>query len=217
VGPGFFNHGKKSSDSSVKGNNNPVIFGFNTDIKSGDTVYHVQSEAREADLLLQTQVFVRGRCIGKKATSYAAMASSPAFGDTQKEQILRDQHRTVLDAVREGRLESILDRPEAEVLATTRQLDIEWLNADSVHDRGRLKMQLRVTDGGHAASGARLTFRLARTNAAPFYTQTATDSGGAADVDFEVDESSLPDAAILVQASFEGRTATRKFLLRQVV
>ena len=194
-----------------------MIFGFNTDIKSAETIYHVQSEAREADLLLQTQVFVRGRCIGKKATSYAAMASSPSFGDPQKEQILRDQHRAVLDAVREGRLESILDRPEPEVLAATRPLDVEWLNADSVLDRGRLKMQLRVTDGGQAAPGARLTFRLARSNAAPFYTQTSTDPAGAAEVDFEVDDSSLPDAAILVQASFDGRTATRKFLLRQVV
>ena len=38
-----------------------MIFGFNTDIKHEETIYHVQSEAREADMLLQTQVFVRGR------------------------------------------------------------------------------------------------------------------------------------------------------------
>ena len=43
-----------------------MIFGFNTDIKHEDTVYHVQSEARENELTLQTQVFVRGRCIGKR-------------------------------------------------------------------------------------------------------------------------------------------------------
>ena len=40
------------------------------------TVYHVQSEAREGELLLQTQVFVRGRCIGKRASSYADKAAS---------------------------------------------------------------------------------------------------------------------------------------------
>ena len=67
-----------------------MIFGFNTDVKHGDTIYHVQSEAREGELLLQTQVFVRGRCIGKKATSYAASEGQP--GDTQKEQQLREQH-----------------------------------------------------------------------------------------------------------------------------
>lgn len=191
-----------------------MIFGFNTDIKSGDTIYHVQSEAREADLLLQTQVFVRGRCIGKKATSYSDQASSPGFADSQKEQILRDQHRTVLDAIRDGKLDSILDHPEPEVLAATRPLDLEWLNADAIHGRGLLKMHLRVTDGTNAAAGARLTVRFSRSNAAPFYTQTSTDDAGSAEIAFDVDEFSLPEASVLVQASFGGRTATRKFLLR---
>ena len=87
-----------------------MIFGFNTDIKHEDTVYHVQSEARESELLLQTQVFVRGRCIGKRATSYADKAAESGFTDQQKEQILRDQHRLVLDAIRDGRLDGVLDK-----------------------------------------------------------------------------------------------------------
>ena len=78
-----------------------MIFGFNTDIKHDDTLYHVQSEAREAELLLQTQVFVRGRCIGKRATPYADRVASGNFTDQQKEQVLRDQHRLVLDAIRD--------------------------------------------------------------------------------------------------------------------
>ena len=82
-----------------------MIFGFNTDVKQGDTVYHVQSEARENELILQTQVFVRGRCIGKRATSYAERLAQGDFTDQQKEQILRDQHRLVLDSIREGRLD----------------------------------------------------------------------------------------------------------------
>ena len=65
-----------------------MIFGFNTDVKHDDTVYHVQSEAREGELLLQTQVFVRGRCIGKRATSYAEKLPTADFTDQQKEQIL---------------------------------------------------------------------------------------------------------------------------------
>lgn len=76
-------------------------------------------------------------------------------------------------------------------------------------------MQLKVTEGGTAASGARLTFRFERPNAVPFYTQAITDSGGAAEIKIEVEESELPDASLLVQANFEGRTATRKFVLRK--
>jgi len=192
-----------------------MIFGFNTDVKHGDTIYHVQSEARESERVLQTQVFVRGRCIGKKATSYAGKLNDATFGDTQKEQQLREQHRLVLDAIREGKVEQALDRAEPEVLATVKELDVEWLNAASVHADRNLTMQLRVTEGGTAAAGARLIFRFARPGAAPFYTQALTDSGGSAEIRFEVDESSLPDASLLVQANFEGRTATRKFALRK--
>lgn len=194
---------------------NPMIFGFNTDVKHGDTIYHVQSEARESERLLQTQVFVRGRCIGKKATSYGGRSAEVPFADTQKEQQLREQHRLVLDAIREGKLDQALDRPEPEVLATVKELEVEWLNADSIHGDRNLIMKLRVTEDGTAASGARLIFRFARPGASPFYTQAVADSGGAAEVNIEVEESALPDSSLLVQANFEGRTTTRKFMLRK--
>jgi hypothetical protein len=194
-----------------------MIFGFNTDVKQGDTVYHVQSEARENELVLQTQVFVRGRCIGKRATSYAEQIAQGTFSDNQKEQILRDQHRLVLDAIREGRVESVLDRKDSpESLAAVKELDLQWVNADSVHANSSLIMNLRVTEGGAAVEGARLTFRFARPDAAPFYTQVATDSGGYAEMKVELEESALPDASVLVQASFGGRTTTRKFRLRKI-
>ena len=76
-------------------------------------------------------------------------------------------------------------------------------------------MQLRVTEGGTAAPGARLTFRFARPGSSPFYTQAVADSGGAAEIKIEVEESALLDSSLLVQANFEGRTATRKFILRK--
>jgi hypothetical protein len=192
-----------------------MIFGFNTDVKHGDTIYHVQSEARESELLLQTQVFVRGRCVGKKATSYGSKTSELQLGDAQKEQQLREQHRLVLDAIREGKLDDVLDHPEPEVLATVKELDVHWVNAESVHADRNLTMQLRVTEGGAAASGARLTFRFARPGGTPFYTQAVADSGGAAEIKIEVEEAELLDSTLLVQINQEGRTATRKFVLRK--
>jgi len=193
-----------------------MIFGFNTDEKYDGTIYHVQSEAREGEMLLQTQVFVRGRCIGKRATSYADQARE-VFTDPQKEQTLREQHRLVLDALREGRLESVLDKKDTpEMLAAIKELDVQWLNTGSVHSGESLVLRLRVTDGGAGADGARLTVRFARADAAPFYTQVTTGGGGEAELKIDVNESSLPDSSVLVQANYLGRTATRKFELRQV-
>ena len=192
-----------------------MIFGFNTDVKHVDTIYHVQSEARESELLLQTQVFVRGRCIGKKATSYAPEPGQAPTDDSHKEQRLREQHRAVLDAIREGKLESVLDRAEPETLSSVKELEVQWLNAESVHSNQSLKLQLRVTEAGAPAGGARLTFRFARPDAAPFYTQTVTDASGAAEIKFDVEESALPDSSVLVQANYLNRTVTKKFALRK--
>jgi hypothetical protein len=193
-----------------------MIFGFNTDVKHEETIYHVQSEAREADLLLQTQVFVRGRCIGKRATPYADQANSPGFTDQKKEQILREQHRLVLDAIRDGRLDQVFDNRETpEALAAIKELDIQWVNAASVHSEEKLTVKLRATEGGQGIANARLTVRLARNNAVPFYTQLATDESGEAELLVLVDESSLADSSVLVQVNSNGRTATRKFQLRK--
>ncbi len=85
-----------------------MIFGFNTDVKYGGTVYHVQSEARQHELLLQTQVFVKGRCIGKRATSYAEQTQQPGFSEDHMHEMLKEQHKHFVSAVREGRIEAEL-------------------------------------------------------------------------------------------------------------
>jgi len=196
-----------------------MIFGFNTDIRHEDTVYHVQSEAREGEQLLQTQVLVRGRCIGKRAVPYGSSAAegktSAQSSDQDKEKMLRELHREVLDAIRDGKLDSIFDKRETpETLAAVKELDLEWINAGSVHASGALAMHIRVTEGDATVQGARLTLRFARPDAAPYYAQVLTDAKGSAEMNVQVDEKSLADSSVLVQASFAGRTATRKFQLR---
>lgn len=202
-------------DWSGEGRRDDMIFGFNTDIKHEDTVYHVQSEARESEQLLQTQVFVRGRCIGKRAVSYSAAAAGGDGSDQHKEKMLREQHRQVLEAIREGKLDALLDKRETpETLAAIKELEMEWINSNSVHAGGTLMMHLRVTEGGVAVEGARLTFRFARPDASPYYAQVLSDASGNAEMTFQVDEKALAESSVLVQANYSGRTATRKFRLR---
>jgi hypothetical protein len=194
-----------------------MVFGFNTDVKHGDTIYHVQSEARLGEFLFQTQVFVRGRCIGKRATSYADRADDPFFSDKQKEGFLRDQHRYVLDAIRDGRVDEVFDKREApETLAAVKQLDLLWVNADSVLANGGLVLKLRVTEAGSPASGAKLVCRFGRPDREPLYSQAVSDTSGTGEIKLEVEESALAESAVLVQAEYNGRTTTRKFRLKKV-
>jgi len=194
-----------------------MIFGFNTDVKHEDTVYNVQSEARQSDFVFQTQVFVRGRCIGKRATSYADRAHQTAFTDKQKEHLLREQHRFVLDSIREGKLEAALDKKDSpEALAAIKQMDMQWVNADSVHEEGSLLMRFRVTEGGAAIPGAKVVSRFGRSDAEPRFSRAVSDNDGTAEIRLDVDESAMEDSAVLVQADYNGRTATRKFRLKKV-
>ena len=176
--------------------------------------------------MLQTQVFVRGRCIGKRAVSYGSSAAegktsaqnSSPNNDQDKEKLLRELHREVLDAIRDGKLDSIFDKRDTpETLAAVKELDLEWINARSVHSSGALTMRIRVTDGGATVEGARLTLRFARPDAPHYYAQVLTDAKGNAEMSVQVDEKSLSDSSVVVQASFAGRTATRKFQLRAAI
>jgi hypothetical protein len=85
-----------------------MIFGFNTDVKHGDTVYHVQSEAFPGSQTLQSTVFVQGRVLGKMTSSYAVHVGQADFSEQKMHELLKEQHRRVLQAIREGRVESIL-------------------------------------------------------------------------------------------------------------
>jgi hypothetical protein len=77
-------------------------------------------------------------------------------------------------------------------------------------------MKLRATEGGQGIANARLTVRLARANAAPFYMQLTTDPSGESELEVMVEESALTDSSVLVQVNSSGRTATRKFQLKRV-
>ncbi|HYH00808.1 MAG TPA: hypothetical protein VD837_16880 [Terriglobales bacterium] len=104
-----------------------TVFGFNTDIRSGDTVYHVQTEAHEAESSMQTAVFVRGRCIGKYVSSYVGEADA----DQQVHELLKQQHRFVLNSVKEGRLETLLNSTAAGRIGTPATESVDSVNANA--------------------------------------------------------------------------------------
>jgi hypothetical protein len=85
-----------------------MIFGFNTDVKVGTLVYHVQSEARQKDLLLETQVFVKGQCIGKCTSPFPEEEVLLDFAEDALQQSLKAQHRRIVAAVRAESLEQEL-------------------------------------------------------------------------------------------------------------
>jgi hypothetical protein len=192
-----------------------MIFGFNTDVKAGDTVYHVQSEARENDLLLQTQVFVKGRILGKRASSYAEDKMQPDFSQDRMHELLKIQHKLMVDAVREKRVEPLFctDGEVQDVNPTG--LAVKWLNPEAVFPAGTAVLKLAVADDHKAADGALLTSRLEVSHDAPIHSQSMTEVDGTAELEITLPTESTHETVVVGRATQGDKSLTRKFRLRR--
>ncbi len=130
--------------------------------------------------------------------------------------MLRNQHRLVVDAAREGKIETVLSLiGEGKDETAASVLKLEWLNVGSVRNENSVLLRLRVTDGGAAVEGVQLTSRFAPEEGPPIYAEAVTDATGQAEIRIPIQEDALTHSAVLVQASHGGRSATRKFRLRK--
>lgn len=194
-----------------------MIFGFNTDVKIADLIYHVQSEARHADLQLQTMIFVRGQCIGKYASSYAEQSSQSGFSEDHIHELLKAQHRMALEMVRDGKVGELLRSAEDIQDAEGNGLVLKWLNEDSAGGRERFAMQVMVSDLGVAAEGALVTCRLAHSPETPIHSQSVTESDGKTELEIDLRNLSprASDPVLLVRAKHGEKSATRQFRLKR--
>ncbi len=187
-----------------------MIFGFNTDASHNGVVYHVQSEAREKDLLLQSQVFVKGRCIGKRACSYAGALGN--VNELQLKERLKTQHRLLLDAINAGSIESALSLGE-EIPDLDGDLALQWLNPDETWREGSATLRLRVTDNRLPVEGVKVGVQGEHPGATPAEVRTGPD--GSAQIVIESSATPARESSILIKATWGDKSATRKIRFRR--
>jgi hypothetical protein len=197
-----------------------MIFGFNTDVKASDNVvYHVQSEARVNDLLLQTQVFVKGHCIGKRASSYAELAVQPNFSTEEMHELLKSQHKMMLEGVKTGKMQDLFCSDGEVQDANATGLAVKWLNSDLMLSNGSIVLKLLVNDHGKPADGALLTSRLSLTHDAHIHSQSMTETDGTAELEIEVPGDTGSELTVLVRAKSSDeespKSVTRKFRIKR--
>ena len=191
-----------------------TIFGFNTDVKLADVVYHVQSEARQNDLLLQTLIFVKGQCVGKQTVSYADNVSRPEFSTEAIHELLKTQHKTVLEAIQQGQIETLLGRgPEVQDVDGT-GLSLQW-TAGSAGGAAALPVSFRVLDSGQAATGAEVVVRGVIASDGLELARGVTDPTGSVELTVPITEEVLARGAVMVRATQQGKSVTRKFRLKR--
>ena len=206
-----------------------LIFGYNSEVRDGDTIYHVQSEARSSPngangasasskLLLESQIFVGGRCVAKHATP-----CQPAADLTAVQESLRLQHRSVLDSIRRGRLN--LNRPAAAPSATVVPIPKLALPAQTAnyllrcmgayYDAARaLVMRFQLTEAGVPKPGVWLRCFLAEANsvlASELIAELRSDRAGM--IELRVVGAVPHDAELQIELEGERHARVRRFSL----
>ena len=88
-----------------------VLTGYNTDIEHAGTTYHVQTEDKgRSNPIVETLVYARGEILYSRRTSYRELVDEKVDNDAIA-LLMERQHRTIVEAIRRGRLAELGDTP----------------------------------------------------------------------------------------------------------
>lgn len=205
-----------------------VRFGFNSDLKLGDLVLHVQTEDRRPRVpMVDTTVYAAGRVVFRRKTSYEERMNEPGFGDQTVRTMLEEQHRSVIEGLRSGEIPIELFPPPPP--ARTAQADagdgaapaampvrtgtalmpappslirVLLTNPTSWLNAGsaRLLVEVRSRDPEQPVADAvvEVSFEGAQR---PFIFKTITDAEGRAEVGFPLPKFGAGGASMVIRAS----------------
>ncbi len=119
------------------------VFGFNTDIKVGNTVFHVQTEDRGVNNpVLDTTIYMKGRVLAKRGTSYQDFLASPDFNEVELHAMLEQQHRRIIEEIRSGQLPEMA---QLGALPAPGGISIQLLNPATFLKGSTMTLELQVT------------------------------------------------------------------------
>jgi hypothetical protein len=179
-----------------------VIFGFNTDLRVGNAVYHVQTEDRgDGNPVIDTTIYCKGRIIRRCVNSYRDFLESPEFTEAALRQRLEEQHRAIIDDLRSGSL--ALEEPQAAptLAAGLPGIQVQLLNPASWLAAGTAKLMLEVKakGGGEAIGDAAIRVTLTGMHG-PVHFTARTDSGGRAELTFPMPRVGPGGTEVVIQA-----------------
>ena len=127
--------------------------GFNTDVRAGERVFHVQTEDRgPAHPRIDTAVYHSGRVVHRLSTDYQEFLTASEFSEEALRQRVHDQHRTVIESLRSGPLaeeiQALLDSAAKATLesaeAAANGIQIQLQNPGSWLSAGNVSLELEI-------------------------------------------------------------------------
>ena len=193
--------------------------GFNTDIKVGEQVFHVQTEDRgPSHPAIDTLVYQSGRILHRKSSNYEDFAGSPSFTPELLHQRVQDQHRAVIEALRSGALDAeIVAATEASSPAAARPagIQIQLLNPGSWLSAGKVSLELEVSrrTDRRPQPGAKVDAIIEGALRDGTHS-TQSDELGRAQIQFPLPPLGKGDLALVIQAKADAHQDEIRFSMR---
>jgi hypothetical protein len=209
--------------------------GFNTDVRAGGKVFHVQTENRPKALSIDTAVYVKGRCVHRHSLSYATAENTPALAGDELQWRVQEQHRQIMEDIRDGLLAFNLDgagpgaakaveaggeKPAGQDDGSklpANALQLHLLNKTSWISGGNVDLHIEVSaaDGETPLSEVELEVKLEGSTAGKQQVYHATTDGkGRARIQFALGESGAEGAVLLIHAEYGSAHANMRFALK---
>lgn len=187
-------------------------FGFNSNVRVGDAVYHVQTEDRgPAHPFIDTVVYLAGRVVHKRSINYEkyvrAMSSEKKLAEWLRDRVTQ-QHREVIAELETGKL--VTTDKEKPGFASGKggaaaTLNLKLKNPQSWFSAGQIVLEIGLSDAAskQAAGGAEVEAYLEHETHRTPCANVRTDASGSATLTFPI-PSAVPDGAFLVVRAAEG-------------
>ncbi len=178
-----------------------MITGYNTDIKHGERVYHVQTEDKGLDNpVLETLVYVSGgQIVASRQYSYASLVKDGRCDERILAELLESQHRQVMRWVAGGKFDPKGPPPFGSTIVSDRSFDevvLEFIRSlegaepleiavprdlrATAGEKLSLSLAVRGSASGTPSAGARVSISLVPSKGKPskMLTAAAASDGG---------------------------------------
>lgn len=201
-----------------------MLFGHNTNLKSGHVTFHVQTEDRgESHAMIDTTVYYRGRVLHRRTNNYFDLL--PLNEDREQALRLRldEQHRRVIEEIRSGEL--VLTVPPAgepvrssvrimPVVKEARRLSVELVNSKTWLSGRHASLEISLKEhSGAPIPGAKVRVEIEGGEARETYT-AQTGLEGEARIEFELPRITGADPVLVINAEDQDAKAQLRFALR---
>ena len=203
-----------------------MVFGHNSNVTVGTHTFHVQTEDRGANhALIDTTVYFQGRVLHRRTNNYLDLL--PLTEDSQEALKLRvdDQHRAVLQAIRNGELQLSVPAAQTAVSgakalqtpapsAAPRRWNIQLLNARSWLSGKQATLHVAVQEeGGSPVRGANVSAEI-EGSVGPSAHNARTGDDGQATISFEMPKVGGGEVALVIRTEGPEGSAQLRFALR---